>query len=152
MKQIAAILFCVLMFSQGFSQTTNPNYDADLAEKLGADDYGMKHYVFVVLKTGGNKTDDKHFVDSCFAGHLKNIRRLVDAGKMVVAGPFGKNDKDFRGLFILDIKELEEARALMDTDPAIHAGLLEADLIPWYGSAALREYLDASERIWKKEP
>lgn len=30
----------------------NPVYDAALAEKLGADAYGMKSYVLVMLKTG----------------------------------------------------------------------------------------------------
>lgn len=31
------------------SLNSNPNYDEALAEKLGADDYGMKSYFFVVL-------------------------------------------------------------------------------------------------------
>ena len=40
--------------------------DKVLGLELGADDYGMKSYVFVVLKTGSNTTTDKDFISSCF--------------------------------------------------------------------------------------
>ena len=33
---------------------TNPKYDKILADKLGGDDYGMKSYFLVILKTGSN--------------------------------------------------------------------------------------------------
>jgi hypothetical protein len=69
------------------TMNTNPNYDAKLAEKLNADDYGMKKYVLVILKTGSNQSEDKDFISQCFRGHLDNINRLVKEGKMIVAGP-----------------------------------------------------------------
>ncbi|MBN2395104.1 MAG: hypothetical protein JXC36_01425, partial [Candidatus Atribacteria bacterium] len=34
------------------STISNPNYDKSLADKLGGDDYGMKSYFLVILKTG----------------------------------------------------------------------------------------------------
>ena len=77
------------------AQTVNPDYDSTLAQKLGADDYGMKSYVFVILKTGTNATTDQTFIDSCFAGHMANIGRLVNEGKLIVAGPIGKNDNAY---------------------------------------------------------
>jgi hypothetical protein len=54
----------------------NPAYDAALAKKLGADDYGMKNFVLVILKTGPNSTGDKVFIAECFRGHMNNINRL----------------------------------------------------------------------------
>lgn len=134
------------------AQTTNPKLDTDLAKKLGGDDYGMKMYVFVILKGGDNKTTDKKFIDSCFAGHLANITRLAAEKKIVVAGPFGKNDSGFRGLFIMNVPTIAEAKKLLDTDPAIHADLLKPELYPWYGSAALPEYLEFHDKIWKSKP
>ena len=83
---------------------------------------------------------------------MENIQRLVDKKKLIVAGPFGENDKTWRGLFILDVKTVEEAAALVQTDPAIKAGIFAVDLVPWYGSAALPEYLPASDKIWKEQP
>lgn len=68
-------------------------------------------------------------------------------------GPLGKNEKNYRGIFILDnIISLEAAKELLQTDPAIKNGLLDYEIYNWYGSAALPEYLPASEKIWKMNP
>ena len=131
------------------AQTVNLDYDSTLAQNFGADDYGMKSYVFVILKTGTNTTTDKAFIDSCFAGHMANIVRLVNEGKLIVAGPLGKNDNTYRGIFILNVKTIEEAQELVQTDPAINSKLLDADLYNWYGSAALSEYLETALKIGK---
>lgn len=145
----ALVLFTVVA---AIGQASNPKYDSALVKRLGADDYGMKMYVFVILKTGSNKTADKEFIQKCFAGHLKNIGRLAEEKKLVVAGPFGKNDSDFRGLFILNVPTIEDASKMLETDPAISAKLLLPELYPWYGSAALSEYLEAADKIWKVQP
>lgn len=142
------------MGEQPKNTTSNPNYDAVLAEKSGADEYGMKRYVFVILKTGSNPSvDDKAAINELFRGHLDNITRLVKDEKMIVAGPMGKNDKNYRGIFILsNVKDLEEAQGILNTDPAIKAGLLDVELYDWYGSAALSEYLPYSDKVWKSKP
>jgi uncharacterized protein YciI len=132
--------------------SSNPNYDAGLAKRLGADDYGMKKFILVLLKTGENKTTEKAFIDSCFRGHMDSIGRLVKEGKLIVAGPLGKNDKTYRGIFILDVPTIKEAEELLQTDPAVKSNLLAAELYNWYGSAALREYLEASDKVWKIQP
>ncbi len=131
---------------------SNPDYDKLLAQKLGADDYGMKSYVLVILKTGPNQTTDKTLISKSFRGHLDNINRLVEEGKMIVAGPLGKNDNNYRGIFILNVTTLEEAEIVLQTDPAIEEGLLGVELFKWYGSAALPEYLEFSDKIWKIRP
>ncbi|HMP28958.1 MAG TPA: DUF6265 family protein [Saprospiraceae bacterium] len=134
------------------NSSINPNYDEILAKKLGADDYGMKSYIFVVLTTGPNTTTDREFISEAFRGHLDNINRLVSEGKLIVAGPFGKNDQKYRGLFILNTDKMEEAHQYLQSDPAVREQLLEANLFPWYGSAALSEYLRFSEMVWKTKP
>lgn len=142
---IAIFCFSILISAQ----STNPNYDSELAKKLGADDYGMKSYIFVMLKTGSNESTDKAYKDSCFTGHLANITRLVKENKLIVAGPLGKNENAYKGIFILNVTTFDEANELLKTDPAINAKFLEADLYNWYGSAALSEYLETSDKIWK---
>lgn len=129
------------------AQSTNPKYNKALADSLGADDYGMKMYVLVLLKTGPVKMEDKKTVDSLFAGHMQNIQRLANEGKLSVAGPLQKNDKNYRGIFILNVKTIDEAKSLLQTDPAVKAQLLDTELYGWYGSAALPMYLPASEKI-----
>ena len=70
-------------------------------------------------------------------------------GKLVVAGPFWKNDKSYRGIFILNVSTLEEAGELLQSDPTIREKVLEAELFKWYGSAALPEYLKLQKKIQK---
>jgi len=144
----ASLLFCTLSV---FSQTENPKYDKALADSLGGDDYGMKPYILVILKTGTNPIDRKETRDSLFKGHITNINRLASLGKLVVAGPLGKNDKSYRGIFILNVKTIEEANELLATDPVVKEKLLDAELFQWYGSAALPEYLKVHDKIEKKK-
>jgi uncharacterized protein YciI len=73
----------------------------------------------------------------------------VDEKKLIVAGPMVKNEKSYRGIFILDVATTEEAKLLLETDPAIKAKFLEPEFYEWYGSAALPEYLEASDKVWK---
>ena len=149
MKHLFTFLIITFSIVSGIGQKTNPNYDEALANKLGGDEYGMKTFVLVILTTGSNESTNKAHRDSCFGGHMKNIKRLVEEDKLIVAGPMAKNDKHYRGIFILDVPTIEEADKLLDTDPAIHAEYLEPELYVWYGSAALPEYLEVSDKIWK---
>lgn len=130
-----------------------PVYDSALAQKLGGDEHGMKNYVLVLLKTGPK---DAEFKDQArtdvFAGHMQNIGRLADQGKLAVAGPFRKNAEGMRGLFILNVATIEEARQLVDTDPAVHAGIFVAEFTPWYGSASLMATPAIHKSIAKSNP
>lgn len=134
------------------STISNPNYNQVLAKKLEADDYGMKNYILVILKTGTNSSTDKTFINSCFRGHMENINLLVKEGKLIVAGPIRKNEKTYRGIFILNVTDFEAAKKLLLNDTAIKEGLLDYELYNWYGSAALPEYLDESDKVWKSKP
>ena len=149
MKQLLLLLLFLSVTLSIQAQKTNPKYDADLAKKVGADDYGMKSYIFVILKTGTNTSTNKIEVDKAFAGHMTNMNTMVEAGKLVVAGPIDENDKNYRGIFILNESDMEKAKILLATDPAIKAKFLDYDIFPWYGSAALSEYLEASDKVWK---
>ncbi|WKV13685.1 YciI family protein [Marivirga harenae] len=146
-------IFVLLMVSiPFFANSQNSTYDQALADSLGADDYGMKSYSLVMLKTGGGNIDDKAEVDSLFRGHLDNISRLAEAGKIIVAGPLGKNDKNYRGIFIFDEQDKAKVAELLQTDPAIKANLLAYDIYNWYGSAALPVYLETHSKIEKIRP
>lgn len=146
------LLTCLLLLhiSAGAYSQVNSNYDKHLADSLGADEYGMKMYTLVILKTGITSSLSKKETDSIFVGHLHNIQRLAKEGKLVAAGPLGKNDKSYRGIFILNSKNTDEAKQLLQTDPAIHHKLLDAEVFPWYGSAALPMYLNFHDKVQKK--
>lgn len=139
------------VFAQNDAQTAaGSGYDAELAKKLGADEMGMKHYVLIILKTGPNDQNVKGKErEELFAGHMANIERLANEEKLAIAGPFGKNDKGFRGLYIFNVATVEEAQKLTESDPAVKAGILVSDMIPWYGSAALMATNEIHKKITK---
>lgn len=124
-------------------------YDEQLRQTYGADDYGMKSYTLVILKTGTAEVNDKAERDSLFAGHMSNISRLVDQGDLIVAGPLGKNDHAYRGIFILNTTDRDAAIEMLMQDTAISSGLLNFELFSWYGSAALPAYIEVSKKITK---
>lgn len=126
-------------------------YDSLLAERYGADDYGMKSYVMAFLKSGPNRDLDSTEAMNLQMAHLKNIERMAEAGKLVVAGPF-MGDSDIRGIYIFDVETVEEAEALTATDPAIMAGSLVMELHPWYSSAALVGVNEVHKKLAKTNP
>ena len=71
-----------------------------------------------------------------FAGHFANIQKLVKAGKLAVAGPFGKDGSDWRGLFVFAVGTIDEARKLVETDPVVRNGGMVPEFHEWYGTAA----------------
>lgn len=124
-------------------------YDSALAVRLGADARGMKQYVMAFLKKGPNRSQDSVTAASLQKAHLDNIVRMANEGKLVIAGPF-MDDWEVRGIYIFDVRTVEEARALTETDPAVKAGRLIMDLHPWYGSAALSLITPLHKRMEKK--
>ncbi|HEX6179463.1 MAG TPA: YciI family protein [Thermoanaerobaculia bacterium] len=147
MKSIGiAFLLCAAIVPTVAAQT----FDAELAQRLGADERGMKQYVLCILRTGPKdgeiKGDERKAI---FAGHFANITRLAEEGKLVVAGPFGKNERSYRGLYIFNVPTVEEAERLVVLDPAVKAGVFVAELTPWYGTAALMVVNETHKRIEK---
>ncbi len=143
------ILF-VLLFGSTFTSIAQTSYDPDLAKQLGADDYGMKKYVIAFLYRGEKVGDYSEEEKAKYqAGHLANITRLAEEGKLVLAGPFFGNEA-LRGLFFFNVESIEEAEKLTATDPSIEAGILRMELKEWYGSAALPLLLELHAKIIKE--
>lgn len=124
-------------------------FDSVLAKKYGADDYGMKQYVMAFLRKGPNRDLDSAAQMELQMKHLKNINRLADEGKLILAGPF-MDDGYLRGIYIFNVSTIEEAEKLTNSDPAIQAGSLIIELKPWYGSAAVIGINEAHQRLAKK--
>lgn len=149
MKKSIFLLLLISFSTAVFSQETGSTYDEKLAKSLNADDRGMKKYVFCLLKTGSNTTATQEETQKLFKGHMDNISRLAKEGKLIVAGPFMKNERNYRGIYIFNASSIEEAKEFVATDPAVQSNLLEAELTLWYGSAALQETVKIHDKIAK---
>lgn len=139
--------------SQRTTRTTGqtsevPAYDSLLAAELGADERGMRRYVLALLKAGPNRDQDSTEAARLQQAHMANIRRMAEAGHLILAGPF-LDEGSLQGLYLFDVPTVDSARVLTATDPAIQAGRLTMELHPWYGSAALMEVSRIHERIAK---
>jgi uncharacterized protein len=154
MKPLSILMsFLLLTIFQSVAQqkkTSLPiKFDAELAQKLGADELGMKSYVIAFLSTGPVKLADSLERVELQKAHLKNIVRLMEEGKLLIAGPF-LDKQPLPGIYIFDVATIEEAARLAATDPAVRAGTLVMELHPWYGSAALKQIPDLHKQIQKK--
>ena len=127
MRHISVILLLSLLSLQAIAQTKEPK----TAPK--EEGFEMKQYYFVMLTKGERRGEitDTAVINEIQRGHLANINRLAEMGKIVVAGPFGDNG-NWRGIFIFDCPTEEEVKELLNTDPAIKAGRLAYEIHPWW--------------------
>ncbi len=90
-------------------------------------------YFLVLLKKGPIwSAESSPEIEATQAAHLAHIDRLAEQGKLLLAGPFVDSPLDeLRGLFILAADSYAEAVALTQADPAVQAGRLVMDVIPW---------------------
>lgn len=100
--------------------------------------YEMTSYVVGFFHRGPNAgKGDPAEAERLQEGHLANFGKLVEAGKLIVAGPFSDNT-ELRGMLIFKISSVDEARTLMEADPMLKAGRLTLELHPWFAGAGLR--------------
>ena len=140
--------------SAAAAQTAGPGaapgpFDADLAKSVGADERGMRPYVLTILKTGPTKVPAGPERDEMFKGHFANIERLAAEGKLIVAGPLD-GIEGRRGIFILAVPDVDEAKRLTATDPVIIKGEMVAEFHKFYGSAGLMVVPETHRKLVKK--
>lgn len=149
---VGLTMFCLCggsALAEPAAGTAQPGFDAELAKATGADDYGMRRYVLVILKTGPTPMAPGKERDAMFKGHMANINRLAAEGKLALAGPLDKVD-GWRGLFIFAVADIEEAKRLTATDPVIINGEMVAEYHNYYGSAALMLVNETHKKLGRK--
>ncbi|MDX1700562.1 MAG: YciI family protein [Melioribacteraceae bacterium] len=154
MRKLFFLLASILILNcsntnEHISKDVASGFDSLKADIYGADEYGMKTYVFAFLKKGPNRDISPSEAAKLQKGHLKNIKRLAKENKLVLAGPFF-GDGDIRGIYIFNVDNLDSAKALTETDPAIQAGSLVMELHKWYGTAALMAINEIAPTLAKK--
>lgn len=132
---------CLVAFGFVLASTAAPSQEttseADTAQ-AEVDPHGMRTWYLALLKRGPRyhevQGDERKEV---FAGHFGNMEALAEEGYLRLAGPFGvppNAPKDaWAGLFLLDVKEAEEAHDLCRTDPSIEADVFDYELLEWWG-------------------
>ncbi|HJZ80359.1 MAG TPA: YciI family protein [Pyrinomonadaceae bacterium] len=103
------------------------------------EEHKLVQFQMAILKKGPKwettKDDERN---SILKQHFGNVVSLLDSGKAIIAGPFG-DGAELAGIFIFRAASTDEARSWVEADPAVKAGLLVAEMHPWF-----------SEDIFKK--
>ncbi len=99
------------------------------------------HYVLAILTSGTRANElDEAARAAATAGHRARINSMGAEGTLLLAGPFGepRGDENWRGIYVFDLSDTDEAYELARTDPAIEAGLFDLLLMPWHSNVDLR--------------
>lgn len=121
MKQANLALFFFFVMACLFAQAQ----DAEQKQQ-----YSLKPYFLVLLKTGPNRTQDSITLAHIQKGHLENINRLAAEGVLNVAGPF-IDTGNLRGIFVFDCSTEDSVVTMLNADPSIKAGRLAYEIHPW---------------------
>ena len=89
----------------------------------------MRVYYACFLVAGPKFAPDSPDHTALRAKHLAFIRKMVSEKKLRLAGPFAEEGKLF-GISIVDAPSAEEARALVEQDPAMQAGFFAHEIHP----------------------
>jgi uncharacterized protein YciI len=81
----------------------------------------------LVLKPDAPKLDEEAAA-ALQDAHMAHVADLHESGHLLAAGPL--SDEKFRGLSILRV-DVDEARRLRESDPAVQAGRYSVEVMPW---------------------
>ena len=129
MKQV---LLALLLIAAGdaFSQSHVYNIDSLQKEQKAFEKYGLHQYWLVLIRPGETDfTDDikKKVMES----HFANMKVLSEKGVLKLAGPMGKNDLGWSGIFVFDCL-YNDLDHYLSGDEAINSGYFKVEYAPWY--------------------
>jgi len=109
-------------------------FDENEAREI-ANSMDMAIYYVYLLKKGPTWTpEETPEITALQEAHLANFRRLHDIGKLAINGPLLDSlleGGEIRGIGVLRADSLDEARALVSTDPMVIAGRLVFEIHLW---------------------
>lgn len=114
-------------------QQTEKTKHETFSYKEGDRTYVMQKYFLVLLKKGPNRNQSKEEIAEIQKNHLAHLTWLDKMGKISIAGPSDKHDT-VSGFVLYNTETLQEADSLAKLDPAVKAGRLEVETIPWWAA------------------
>lgn len=124
-------VFLIIFIASYLPERTGRSAAAIIDKQDSVQHMQVKKYWMVFLKKGAAKQQDAVTEALVQEKHMSHIRRLADAGKLLVAGPFGDSGT-LRGIYIMDCKDSLEVVSLIEPDTAIVTGRLKYEIKPWW--------------------
>jgi uncharacterized protein YciI len=131
---LLAFFLCLASSSGQELQVDSLGYETfEMTE--GDTTYVMKKYFMAFLKKGPNRTQSPEETEEIQRGHLAYMNELAETGQLNIAGPFGgSGDGEMQGVVIYNVPTLEIATQLVSNDPAVQAGRLIIEVLPWWAA------------------
>jgi uncharacterized protein YciI len=101
--------------------------------------FKLVQFYMVLLKKGLHYDDQDAVAEQVHQGHFTYVLSLMDSGKAVVFGSLSDGG-ELINVCILRTKSADEAKSQAESDPAVKAGHLIAEIHPWW-----------SEDVFKKQ-
>lgn len=140
MRYYVAILIAVISFSCGSNTVIYPDKSTTFktnhetfSYQEGDTTYVMQKYFLVLLKKGPNRNQNKEETDKIQEQHMAHLNWLDRMGKISIAGP-SENHETVSGFVLYNTETLKEADSLAKLDPAVKAGRLEVETLPWWAA------------------
>ncbi len=119
MKLIAMILITLFVLPLAIAQ-----------EKDEAPKFELVTYYLGLLYAGDSREQSPEEQQKIQTAHLKHLESMYKEGILLIAGPMGDKG-DLRGIVVLKVNSMDEAKAHINADPAVKAGRLRVELHPW---------------------
>lgn len=128
----ALVLLALMTMGKIKAQRT---FDVTIADST----YHMKQYWFVLYSTGADTTAlDSATSADLLKAHLEHQDMQGKRGLIVMGGPYGANEVDWRGLLLYDCDSREEVEGYLRQDPLVQRRRLAYTIAPWFGAVGTK--------------
>jgi uncharacterized protein len=92
-----------------------------------------KQYLYRIIPTRPNMLAEglTPQESEIMATHFVYLQQLTQQGVLILAGRTLNTDEDTFGIAVIKAHSEEDARAIMDNDPAVSQGVMNARLFPY---------------------
>lgn len=128
------VLFFALMLGSVSLSAQEVQLDSLGRKYFEMDGYRMREYYVCFYKSGSKRGQDQETAATIQKAHLAYLDSLYAEELISMVGPFGGELEGMQGMVIYKTPSIEKARSYANSDPAVKAGRLVADMITWWAA------------------
>ena len=118
--------------SKTIAQTSKTKHEI-FEYQEGDTTYIMQKYFLVLLKKGPNRNQSQEESAEIQKKHLEHLAWLDKLGKVSIVGPT-EGHEAIAGFVVFNTETIKEADILAKLDPAVKAGRLVVEILPWWAA------------------
>ena len=133
-------LFFVVFFASDLQAQQSEDKGPEIfSYEDGDTTYVMQKYFLCLLKTGPVREQDEETAAKIQKEHRAHLNWLAESEQICLAGP-SQDHEEVQGFVLYRVATIEKAIELANMDPAVKAGRLIVDVIPWWAAQGSKLY------------